>query len=122
MRPDQDYLNAMCNGRIFYLDPAWDAMPNDCRPPLAKTNLIHYNLFAKPWCYDGIQYEDAFWAYAAGSGYLEEIKAYKAGYSDEKKEADRQCMELLVQKGREIPQNDLTFKKLHERGVQIRLC
>ena len=25
--PDQDYLNAMCNGSILYLDECWDAMP-----------------------------------------------------------------------------------------------
>ena len=52
--PDQDYLNAMCNGKIYYLDESWDAMPNDAKPPLAHTKLIHYNLFSKPWCYDGI--------------------------------------------------------------------
>ena len=119
--PDQDYLNAMCNGRIYYLDAAWDAMPNDAKPPLAKTNLIHYNLFSKPWCYDGVQYADAFWQYAQDSGYLAQIKDYKAGYTDEKKHADSQCMELLVRRGTEIQQQEVTFKKLHEKGVRIRL-
>lgn len=119
--PDQDYINAMCNGRIYYLDEAWDAMPNDAKPPLAKTNLIHYNLFSKPWCYDGVQYADVFWDYARSSGYMEEITAYKAAYSDEKKEADRQCLELLVRRGTEISEGEITFKKLHDRGVNIRL-
>lgn len=119
--PDQDYINAMCNGRIYYLDEAWDAMPNDAKPPLQKTNLIHYNLFSKPWCYDGVQYADAFWLYARDSGYLDEIMAYKAAYTDEKKKADSDCLDLLVRRGMEIPENEITFKKLHEKGVRIRL-
>ena len=119
--PDQDYLNAMCNGRIHYLDESWDAMPNDARPPLEKANLIHYNLFSKPWCYDGIQYADAFWKYAEDCGYLDEIKAYKATYSNDKKKTDSECLELLVRRGTEIQSQEITFKKLHEKGVKIRL-
>lgn len=119
--PDQDYLNAMCSGKICYLDETWDAMPNDARPALAETNLIHYNLFSKPWCYDGIQYGDVFWRYARDSGYLEEIQAYKAAYSDEQKKADSDCLELLVRRGAEICENEVTFRKMHAKGVKIRL-
>lgn len=119
--PDQDYLNAMCNGKIYYLDESWDAMPNDAKPPLAHTKLIHYNLFSKPWCYDGIQYGEEFWKYAEDSGYLDEIKAYKAAYTEEKKKADSECLELLVRRGAEIPDNEITFKKLFDAGVKIRL-
>lgn len=119
--PDQDYLNAMCNGKIYYLDEAWDAMPNDAKPPLANPRLIHYNLFSKPWCYDGVQYGDIFWEFAAGSGYLEAIRAYKAAYSGEQKQADSDCLALLIRRGSEIPENDVTFKKLHDKGVRIRL-
>ncbi len=119
--PDQDYLNAMCNGRIFYLENAWDAMPNESREALKKTHIIHYNLFSKPWCYDGIQYAEYFWKYAEDSGYIDEIKAFKDGYCDEKKKADSDCLELLIRRATEIPQNDVTFKKMHESGVKIRL-
>lgn len=119
--PDQDYLNAMCNGRIHYLDAAWDAMPNEAKPPLPKTNLIHYNLFSKPWCYDGVQYGDVFWDYARGSGYLDQIRAFKAAYSDEKKKADGECLELLVRRGAQIAGSDVTFRKMNARGARIRL-
>ncbi len=119
--PDQDYLNAMCNGKIYYLDAVWDAMPNDQKPPLQNPCLIHYNLFSKPWCYDGVQYEDVFWNYAKESGYMEEIRAYKAAYTDEQKKADGECLARLVRRGIEIPENEITFKKLHEKGVRIRL-
>ncbi len=119
--PDQDYLNAICNGKIYYLDESWDTMPNDAQPPLEKTHIIHYNLFSKPWCYDGIQYADEFWKYADDSGYIDEIKAYKAAYTDEKKKADSECLEMLVRCGGEIPENEITFKKMYDKGVKIRL-
>ena len=119
--PDQDYINAICNGKILYLDAAWDAMPNAEKPPLAAPKLIHYNLFSKPWCYDGVQYGDLFWKYAADSGFIEEIRAYKAAYDDAKKASDSECLARLVQRGIEIPENEVTFRKMHEKGVKIRL-
>ncbi|MBQ9993872.1 MAG: glycosyltransferase family 8 protein, partial [Clostridia bacterium] len=119
--PDQDYLNALCNGRIYYLGEEWDAMPNENRPPLENVKLVHYNLFSKPWCYDNIQYGECFWSYAEDSGYLHEIKEYKRGYSDEQKQSDSKCLELLVARGAEIARSENTFKKMQESGVKIRL-
>ena len=119
--PDQDYLNAICNGKIHYLDECWDAMPTEDRPPLAGAKLIHYNLFSKPWCYDNIQYGEYFWQYAKDSGYLSEIEAYKAAYSDEQKASDARCMALLLERGESIPAEDVTFKKISESGVKSRL-
>ena len=119
--PDQDYLNAMCNGKIYYLEEKWDTMPNDAKPMLTETSLIHYNLFSKPWCYDGIQYEEQFWNYAQDCGFIDEIREFKASYTEDKKKADSECLELLVRRGMEIPENDITFKKINEKGVRIRL-
>lgn len=119
--PDQDYINAMCNGKIYYLDATWDAMPNDARPPMAEPMLIHYNLFSKPWCYDGVQYEEFFWHYAETSGFLPEIRAFKAAYTPEQMQADQECLELLIRRGGEISQQEITFRKMQEKGVKIRL-
>ena len=119
--PDQDYLNAMCNGKIYYLEEKWDTMPNDAKPMLTETSLIHYNLFSKPWCYDDIQYEEQFWNYARDCGFIDEIREFKASYTEDKKKADSECLELLVRRGMEIPENDITFKKMNEKGVRIRL-
>ena len=119
--PDQDYLNAMCNGKIYYLEEKWDTMPNDAKPMLTETSLIHYNLFSKPWCYDGIQYEEQFWNYAQDCGFIDEIRKFKSGYTEDKKKADSECLELLVRRGMEIPENDVTFKKMHDKGGRIRL-
>lgn len=119
--PDQDYINAICNGKIHYLPSKWDAMPNPDRPEEKAPGIIHYNLFAKPWCYDGMQYSDIFWEYAEKCGYIGEIKRYKAEYSDEKKAADKSCLELLIKRGIEIPENGMTFKKAAAKGVKIKL-
>lgn len=118
--PDQDYINAICNGKIYYLDQKWDTMP-DSSVPVSEPKLIHYNLFSKPWCYDGIKYEEEFFKYAEDCGYIDEIKEYKKNYSDEQKKSDKDCMELLVKRGIEIQSNEVTFKKMLEKGVKIRL-
>ncbi len=119
--PDQDYLNAICNGKILYLDEVWDAMPTEGKLPLENPKLIHYNLFQKPWCYDDIQYEDYFWKYAKKTKYYDEIINFKNNYSEEQKEADRNCLQILVTKGGQMHNNEITFKKVMESGEKIRL-
>ena len=119
--PDQDYLNAMCNGKILYLDEKWDAMPTEGKKTLANPKLIHYNLFQKPWCYDNIQYEEYFWKYAKQTQYYNEIIDYKDNYSEEQKEADQKCLSLIITKGDSIPEKDITFKKVFERGEEINI-
>lgn len=119
--PDQDYLNAMCNGRIKYLEECWDAMPIREREPLKEPKLIHYNLFDKPWCYDHISYEAFFWKYAEKSAFYQDILEFKRNYSDEQKESDRQCLEELIHKAGKSGENRFTFKKVMESGEKIRL-
>lgn len=119
--PDQDYLNAICMDKIHFLSTRWDLMPNDRKPASEDMGIIHYNLFSKPWCYDNIQYGEYFWQYAADSGYLDQLRAYKDAYSQAQKDSDAQCAELLAQRGAAIAMTDNTFKKRHESGVRIRL-
>lgn len=119
--PDQDYLNAMCNGKILYLDESWDAMPTEGKEPLKNPNLIHYNLFQKPWCYDNIQYEEYFWKYAKQTEYYKEIIEFKKNYSEEQKNSDKECLNLLISKGGKMSDNEVTFKKVMEKGEKIRI-
>lgn len=119
--PDQDYINAICNGRIYYLDEVWDVMPNDNEPLFDNAKIVHYNLFSKPWCYDDIQYGDYFWEYIKATGFEEEAVQYKENYTEEKKKSDSDCLELLMRRGLEICAQDITFKKLHDNGEKIRL-
>ena len=119
--PDQDYLNAMCHTKIHYLPAEWDTMPNDNHPAAAHPKLIHYNLFAKPWCYDNIQYEEYFWEYAKKSAFYRQISDGKSNYSDEQKASDAKCLELLCERGAQIAQSEGTFRKIFEKGEKIRL-
>ena len=119
--PDQDYINAMCNGKIFYLNECWDAMPNNSKEPLTSPKLIHYNLFQKPWCYDNIQYEDYFWKYAKKSEFYENILTDKNNYSEKNKSLDSETLKTLVDKGNKMPEKEITFKKVFENGEKIRI-
>lgn len=119
--PDQDYINAICNGRIKYLDEEWDTMPNDARKELESPQIIHYNLFLKPWCYDNIQYEDYFWKYAKKTKFYDIICKIKKDYSKEQKEADKECLDNLIKRALEILDTEVTFKNLHEKGEKIRI-
>lgn len=119
--PDQDYINAMCNGKILYLNNEWDVMPNNNTKPLTNPKLIHYNLFQKPWCYDNIQYESYFWEYARESGYYNEIVEHKKNYSKKQKESDEICLKKLVEKGGLISNNKINFKKIHKKNNDIRI-
>lgn len=119
--PDQDYINAICNGKIYYLDEKWDAMPNNNKKPLKNPSIIHYNLFQKPWCYDNIQYEDYFWKYAKKSEFYEQILKYKEEFSDKKKSADEQSFKRLIKKADTISGTQNTFRNRYENGEKIRI-
>ena len=119
--PDQDYLNAICKDNVVYLDEAWDAMPAEGQEMQKNPKLIHYNLNDKPWCYDGIQYEEYFWEYAKKTEYYDDIVRFKNNYSDERKKIDSDGINLLLKKAVEIPNNDITFKKVIEMGENVQL-
>ena len=119
--PDQDYLNAMCNGKILYLDATWDTMPTPGRKEIPNPKLIHYNLFQKPWCYDNIQYEEYFWKYAKKTSYYKELINFKNNYSTNQKKADEDCLNTMLKKAKNMWKNEITFKKVIERGEKIRL-
>ncbi len=122
--PDQDYINAMCNGKIVYLDECWDTMPpqNPDAELIKEPKLIHYNLFQKPWCYDDIPYEEYFWKYAKMSPYYDDIVKFKNNYSDEQKKSDGDCMANLIEKAGAMDEvQEITFKNLYEKGEKIRI-
>ncbi|QAT42779.1 glycosyltransferase family 8 protein [Aminipila luticellarii] len=119
--PDQDYLNVLCNDRIVYLPPFWDAMPAEAAEPIENPKLIHYNLFAKPWCYDHVQYESYFWKYARHSGYMKEIMNCKELYGEKERQSDRECLELMLERAKAIAAAELNFKSVFNSGREKRL-
>lgn len=119
--PDQDYLNAMCAGRIVYLDKSWDVMPQKSGEKLPSPNLIHYNLFDKPWMVSGVQYEEYFWKYAERSVYYNDILKFKEAFTEDKAAANRQGLATLIDRADKLASAEITFKNLGEKGVRIRI-
>ncbi|MCD8013824.1 MAG: glycosyltransferase family 8 protein [Lachnospiraceae bacterium] len=124
LAPDQDYINAMCSGKILYLDETWDAMPpmgGKEAAVLPDPKLIHYNLFQKPWCYDEIPYEEYFWHYAEKSPFYMDIMRFKENYPEEQKKSDQTCLENMIAKGPRVCRQPVTFRKMFEKGEKIRV-
>ncbi|MCD8397883.1 MAG: glycosyltransferase family 8 protein [Lachnospiraceae bacterium] len=122
LAPDQDYINAMCSGKIVYLDETWDAMPpmgGKEAEVLQNPKLIHYNLFQKPWCYDDIPYEEYFWSCAKKSPFYPDILRFKEDYSEEQKKSDQACLENMIAKGPIVCRQEVTFRKMFEKGERI---
>lgn len=119
--PDQDYLNAICKGSIYYLSPKWNAMPNEQKPKIEGAKLIHYNLFSKPWCYDGLQYGERFWHYAENSGYINEIREFKNNFTEENQKEEMEVLGNMLRRAEEIKGHDITLKKVGESRVKVRL-
>ena len=105
--PDQDVLNLICKDKVFYYGSEWNKMPL-ARENKEKPKLIHYNLSTKPWHYDGVDYEEYFWAYAAKTEFFGEIKKEKENFTPEMAQKDlvgSQKLVLLAQSEADNPDN-----------------
>lgn len=92
---DQDYLNVLCRDRVRYLDREWNTMP--VGEVQGTPSLIHYNLDAKPWQRDDVQYAGHFWDAAALSGFLPQIRQIRKAYTeDHRARAASQTRELIA--------------------------
>lgn len=98
--PDQDYLNFFCYNKIKYIDKSWNRMPVDDDYE-GELNLIHYNMFMKPWRYD-IKYEEYFWEYAKKTPYYDMLKEMKETYTDENKKSDLEGVSRMVKQAYNI--------------------
>lgn len=96
--PDQDYLNEICHGRIKYIDGRWDAMPNEETPELENPGLIHYNLFFKPWLFEGVQYEEYFWKNAKETVFEADLRKELADFTDEERDQERHKLDHMLAK------------------------
>ena len=84
---DQDYLNVICNGDVYYLEEHWNRSPH-FTTPCDTPKLAHYKLNYKPWHYYGVKFEEEFWKYAASTEYYRELLNERANYPKEKLEKD----------------------------------
>ncbi len=116
--PDQDYLNSMCYGRVKLLPSKWDAMPAKGVPPMKSPGIVHYNLYFKPWYYDGIDYEAYFWRYAAGSPFIKEVNAIKSEPHDF--DNDMAYLEEMMAHATRAISNKTSFKGVFEGTDEVR--
>ena len=119
--PDQDYLNVMCNGRIHYLDRRWNNMTGDGTEGPDHPKIIHYNLFGKPWHYRDAPLADYFWRYAEGSAYYPKLIAILKEFSQRDPSFDDKRKATMMTGAVSIPKNEVTFRKVAESGVDLRI-
>ncbi|MDO4611767.1 MAG: glycosyltransferase family 8 protein [Candidatus Saccharibacteria bacterium] len=87
--PDQDYLNVILRGNIKFLNPIWNAEPQEKLP--RGTKLVHFNLCNKPWHYKNVPGEKLFWDAAKKTSFYKDLKRQQANFTtkEQKKEADK---------------------------------
>lgn len=114
--PDQAYLNYLCFGKTKILPNGWNKAPTPLSCEGSK-NIVHYNLYKKPWQYDDIIDGEYFWEYAKRSPFYELIRNRKARFSEEEKAAgDAMAKDILVHASRIVASNNTFVKRLSARG------
>lgn len=114
---DQDYLNVICKDKVTYIPNIWNKMPfEDKNLKLEDIKLIHYNLSYKPWHYDNIVYQDAFWKYAKQAGEEATMLALLADFTEDKKQKDAQGGARLLKMADEQSKQKDTFYSLLLNG------
>lgn len=114
---DQDYLNVLCRGRVRYVGEEWNVMPTGAQ--VCCPSLIHYNLDAKPWRRDDVQYADTFWSIAARSGFLKEIRAIRKAVTEEQQAKSRQQTRELISLGYRQAMDASENDRIHARIRQV---
>ncbi len=107
--PDQDYLNVLCRERVLRLDRGWNKMSID-RNYDGEPRIIHYNMFSKPWQYDGIAYEEYFWYYAERSDFYEDILEIKSRFGAADIAAQNAGLDALIYNAGRIANSDFNFR------------
>ncbi len=116
--PDQDCLNLICKDKTYYYGGEWNAMPSGSERTLPP-KLIHYNLSLKPWHYDGVLYEEHFWAYAKQTPFYHLIAAKKAAFTPQmalRDQADGERLLALAKAEADSPSNYL--KTMQKSAVE----
>lgn len=118
--PDQDYINAICAGDIYYLDREWNVMPNKGGEYVDRPKLVHFNLFDKPWHYKDIPYEEYFWHYALRSGFYPELVRQQAEYTEEQKREDREKLDELLERAGKISCTGVRFADILGKSHNVK--
>lgn len=95
---DQDILNKYCEGRVLYVDPAWNVMIDGCnriqvacshapadvfdayREARKHEKIIHYAGADKPWSARACDRADHYWKYARETPFYEQLLLLGGAY------------------------------------------
>lgn len=116
--PDQDYLNVICKGRVLYLGTEWNKMSVDSEP-CKRLNLVHYNMFFKPWLYSDVLYEEHFWNYAKLSPFYEAIICERESFGEENKKHDIKAGNDLRCAARKISNSSFNFRTVADSEIKL---
>ena len=119
---DEDYLNVLCQDRVYWLDSSWNTEMFGVLPcKEEEINIIHYIMTSKPWHYIDCRMGEYFWKYAALTPVYDEIKAVLDSYTDEQKEKDRiSCDNLLKLAINETEREDAYYKVVRKKRAADR--
>ncbi|MBE6733068.1 MAG: glycosyltransferase family 8 protein [Ruminococcaceae bacterium] len=108
--PDQAYLNYLCFDKTLLLPNGWNKSPTDIACEGDK-NIVHYNLYKKPWQYDDVIDGEYFWSYAEKSPFYSQIIEDKASFGDEEKAKKDAAAREIIEHAKIITKSDYTFSK-----------
>ena len=112
--PDQDYLNVLCAGKVKFLDNGWNKMPISPNFNEEDIKLIHFNLTAKPWHYEGIMYENYFWSVAKTTNFYEGLLKLRNEYPESAKQKDNGAGANLMRLCEECINNPVNYLTVKE--------
>ena len=115
---DQDYLNAMAHDEMVKLAPSWNVQE---RRPKYSANLVHYNLFKKPWHYTDVPYEAEFWNFAEATPFKTELLAKRQAFTQADTDADNARLEKLVANAKAFTAEPGSFRAVNEQVGGVRL-
>lgn len=108
--PDQAYLNYLCGDKTLLLPNGWNKAPTTLACE-GKKNIVHYNLYKKPWQYDDVIDGEYFWQYAADSPFYEVICSRKAAFGEAERQAGLRMAEEILEHAYRIVASEETFVK-----------
>lgn len=114
--PDQAYLNYLCCGKTQLLPNGWNKAPAEmvCE---GDKQIVHYNLYKKPWQYDDVIEGEYFWQFAEKSPFYDVIRRRKANFGDAEKAAnDAMATEIILHANRIVGSGNTFVSKLGGRG------
>ncbi|MGL4948761.1 MAG: glycosyltransferase family 8 protein [Anaeroplasmataceae bacterium] len=82
---DQDYLNALCKDRVYYMPTQWNRTPiPGTQLPEEDLKIIHFKMTFKPWKYSDVMYGHIFWRYAYKTKFFDKMIEIKQKNDDPK--------------------------------------